>query len=50
MDIYLPLLTAVINDSLKKDILSDKLLLAEVVPLFKKADLFDKTNYRPVCC
>ena len=48
MDIYLPLLTDTINDSLKRGIFSDELRLAEVIPLSKKADPFDKTNYRPV--
>ena len=48
MDIYLPLLTDAINDFLKRGIFSDELKLAEVIPLFKKRDPFDKTNYRPV--
>ena len=48
MDIYLPLFTDIINDSLKRGIFPDELKLAEVIPLFKKADPFDKTNYRPV--
>ena len=48
IDIYLPLLTDIFNDSLKRDISPDELKLAEVTPLFKKADLSDKTNYRPV--
>ena len=48
MDIYLPLLTGIINNSLKRGIFPDELKLAEVIPLFKKADPFDKTNYRPV--
>ena len=37
MDIYLPLFTDIINDSLKNGIFPDKLKLAEVIPLFKKA-------------
>ena len=48
MDIYLPFLTDAINDFLKRGIFSDELKLAEVIPLFKKRDPFDKTNYRPV--
>ena len=44
-DIYLPLLKDIINDSLKTCIFPDELKLAEVI---KKADPFDKTNYRPV--
>ena len=47
MDIYLPLLTYIISDSLKRDIFPDELNLTEVIPIFKKADPF-KTNYRPV--
>ena len=48
MGIYLALLTNVINGSLKRAIFVDELKLAEVTPLFKKADSFDKSNYRPV--
>ena len=48
IDIYLPLPTDVINDSLKRGIFPNEPKLAEVIPLFKKADHFDKTNYRPV--
>ena len=48
MNIYLSLVTDIINDSLKRGIFSDDLELAEVIPLLKKADHFDKTNYRPV--
>ena len=32
------------NDSLKRGIFPDELKLAEVTPLFKKADPFDKIN------
>ena len=42
MDIYLPRLTDTINDSLKRDIFPDELKIAEVLPLFKKVDPFDK--------
>ena len=49
MDIYLPLLPDIINDTLKRDIFPGELKLAEVITLFKKVDPFDKTtNYRPV--
>ena len=37
-----------INDSLKTAIFPDELKLAEVIPLFRKNDPSDKTNYRPV--
>ena len=48
MDIYLLFLTDIINDSLKRGISIDGLKLTEVIPLFKKADPFNKTNYQPV--
>ena len=48
IDIYLALLTNIIKDSLERDIFPGELKLAEVIPLFKKADPFDKTSYRPV--
>ena len=47
-DIYLLLLTDIINDSFKRGMFPDKFNLAEVIPLFKEADLFDTTNYHPV--
>ena len=48
MYIYLPLSTDIIIDSLKRGIFPDDLMLTEVISLLKKADPFDKTNYRPV--
>ena len=48
MDIYLPFLIDIINDSLKRGIFPDELKLAEVTPLFQKADPFDESNNRPV--
>ena len=48
VDIYLPLITDIINRSLKNGIFTDELELAEVIALFKKADPFDKINYRAV--
>ena len=48
IDTYLPILTDIINDSIKNGVFPDELKLAEVIPLFKKADPFDKSNYRPV--
>ena len=48
VDIYLPLLTDIINQSLKNGKFPDEFKLAEVTPLFKKADPFDKINCRPV--
>ena len=47
-NIYLPFLTDIIDQSLQNGKFSDKLKLAEVIPLFKKADLFDKINCQPV--
>ena len=48
MDIYFPLLTDIINDSLNRGISPYELKLAEVMPLLKKRDPFDKANYRPI--
>ena len=48
MDIYLPLSTYIIKDSLKRGIFPDEIKLPEVIALFKIADPFDKTNYRLV--
>ena len=48
IDTYLSILTDIINDSIKNGVFPDELKLAEVIPLFKKADPFDKSNYRPV--
>ena len=47
-DMHLSFLTDIINQSLKNDIFPDELKLAEVIPLFKKADPFDKKNCRLV--
>ena len=46
-DTYLAFLTKTIKQSLKNGIFLDELKLAEVIPLFKKANPFDKINYRP---
>ena len=48
MDIYLPLSTYIIKDSLKRGIFPDEIKLPELIALFKIADPFDKTNYRLV--
>ena len=48
VDMYLSFLTDIIHQSLKNDIFPNELKLTEVIPLFKKADPFDKINYRPV--
>ena len=45
VDIYLPFLTDIINQYLKNDIFPYELKSVEVMPLFKKADPFDKINY-----
>ena len=47
MDIYLPPLTDFISDSLKIVISPDEVKLAGRIPLFKKADLSTRPNYRP---
>ena len=48
VDAQLPIFTDIINSSIKNDTFPEELTLAEVTPLFKKADFFDKVNYRPV--
>ena len=48
VDIYLPFLADIINQSLKNGIFPDERKLIEVIPLFKKADAFDEINYWPV--
>ena len=48
IDTYLPVLTDIINNSIRNGTFPDELKLAEVTPIFKKADPFDITNYRPV--
>ena len=48
VDTYLPIITDIINSFIRNDTFPEELKSAEVTPLFKKADLFDKVNYRPV--
>ena len=48
VDRYLPTFTDIINSSIRNGTFPEELKLAEVTPLFKKADPFDKVNYRPV--
>ena len=47
VDTYLPIFTDIINSSIRNCTFPKELKLAEVTPLFKKADSFDKVNYRP---
>ena len=48
VDTYQPIFTDNINGSIRNGTFSEEFKLAEVTPLFKKADPFDKVNYRPV--
>ena len=48
VDAYLPIFTNSINSSVRNGTFTEELKLAEVTPLFKKADPFDKLNYRLV--
>ena len=48
VDTCLPIFTYIINTSIRDDKFPEELKLAEATPLFKKADPFDKVNYRPV--
>ena len=44
VDTYLPIFTDIINNSIRNDTFHEELKLAEVTPLFKKGDTFDKVN------
>ena len=48
VEIYLPFFFWYYQPDTKNGILPDKLKLVEVIPLLKKADPFDKINYRSV--
>ena len=41
-------LTAIINQSILNGIFPDKLKLAKVIPIYKKGDVNDLNNYRPI--
>ena len=44
VDAYLPIFTDIINSSIRNSLFPAELKLAQVTPLFKKADRFDKVN------
>ena len=44
----LRILTDISNESIKIGTFSDILKKAEVTPVYKKGDMIDKQNYRPV--
>ena len=48
IDIYLPLLTKMFNDSVLTQSYPQKLKLADITPAHKKDELTDKGNYRPI--
>ena len=45
---YLPIFTDIINSSVRNGTFPEELNLAEVTPIFKKAESFGKVNCRPV--
>lgn len=47
-DIFVPLLTNIVNDSFKNGYFPDALKLAKIVPLFKAGDRTIPQNYRPI--
>ena len=47
-NVYVELLTDIINDCLLKGVFPDELKKAEVTPIFKKIDCLNKENYRPI--
>ena len=48
MNVYLLELTILINNCLMKGVFPDDLKLADITPKFKKEDILNKENYRPV--
>ena len=48
VDTYLPIFTDIINSSIRNGTFPEELKLAEVTPLFEKADPFDKVNSRAI--
>ena len=47
-DIITPFLTSCINSSFKNNSFPDELKLADIIPIHKKGDSNDKSNYRPI--
>ena len=48
VDTYLPIFSDIISSSIRNGTFPEELNLAQVVTLFKKAEPFDKVNYRAV--
>ena len=48
VDTYLPIFTDIINSSIRNGTFPEELKLAEMTPIFKKAEPVDKVNCRPV--
>ena len=48
IDTYLPIFTDIINSSVRNGTFPEELKLAEVTPIFKKAEPFHKVICRPV--
>ena len=44
VDTYLPIITDIINSSIRNDTFPEELKSTEVTPLFKRADPFDKAS------
>ena len=47
-DTFIPYLTEIINNSFQTGNFPNELKLAEVTPVYKKKNHFNKENYRPV--
>ena len=47
-DICSPSLCAIFNDSIKNAVFPHSLKLADIIPVHKKYDSTDKSNYRPI--
>ena len=48
IDVHVSLLTKLISSSIRNGCFLDEFKAAEITPIFKKNDDFDKENYRPV--
>ena len=48
VDIYITVITFIINDCIENGIFPDDLKLADVSSIFRTEDSFKKENYRPV--
>jgi len=48
IDLYLEIITTIFNNSIIEGIFPNELKLADVTPAYKKGDVTNKSNYRPI--